>query len=159
VGGESTGGLVALYLAAAHPEIAGVMAYAPALKLPLKWWHRLQVSLFAPFVAGMPKKGIEETTTWQGYRVNPLKGLLQLLRLQAEVRQRLPLIRQPLLLVQGRQDGTIDPQSSQIVYDSVRSTLKELHWMDHSGHCVLLDPEQEEVFRLTVGFLEKARGE
>jgi alpha-beta hydrolase superfamily lysophospholipase len=33
VGGESTGGLLALYLAARHPEVAGILAYAPALKL------------------------------------------------------------------------------------------------------------------------------
>jgi carboxylesterase len=157
VGGESTGGLVALYLAATHPEIAGVLAYAPALQLPIKWWQRLQISLIAPFVAGMPKKGIEETTTWQGYKVNPLKGLLQLLALQVEVRRCLPQIHQPLLVVQGKQDGTIDPRSSQIVYDTVSSKVKELHWMDHSGHCVLLDPEQEDVFRFTLEFLEKNR--
>jgi esterase/lipase len=43
------------------------------------------------------------------------------------------------------------------VYDSVSSKMKELHWMDHSGHCVLLDPEQEEVFRITLAFLEKVQ--
>ena len=33
VGGESLGGLLALYLATEHPEVAGILAFAPALKI------------------------------------------------------------------------------------------------------------------------------
>jgi len=35
VGGESTGALLALYLASEHPEVTAILAYAPALKLKM----------------------------------------------------------------------------------------------------------------------------
>lgn len=155
VGGESTGALVALYLAARHPEIAGVLAYAPALQLRLNRWQRLQLSLIAPFVAELPKGDLAGNTTWQGYKVNTPKSVIQLLRLEKVVREQLPMVRQPVLVVQGRRDTTIDPRSSKIVYEQVGSPVKALHWMEKSGHCVLLDDEQHEVTRLTLDFLFK----
>ena len=155
VGGESTGGLLALYLAAQHPEIAGVLAYAPALQLRLTRWQRLQLSLVAPFITELPKGDLEGNTTWQGYKVNSPRAVIQLLRLEAQVRARLPEIRQPVLVVQGRKDTTIDPRSAEIVYQQVGATLKELHWMEKSRHCVLLEIEQPEVTRLTLDFLYK----
>ncbi len=157
VGGESAGALVALYLAAEHPEIAGVMAYAPALQLRLTRWQRFQLRLAAPFIAGMPKGDLTGNTTWQGYRVNPTKGVIELLRLQKQVRARLPGIRQPLLIVQGRCDTTIDPHSAELVYELAGSPKKALHWMEQSGHCVLLEQEQHEVTKLTMDFLFEVR--
>jgi carboxylesterase len=158
VGGESTGALLALYLAAQHPQIAGVLAYAPALKLPMRWHQKIQLQLFAPFVPFLDKDDLEGNSTWQGYKVNPLKALIQLTRLQDAVRAELPKITQPVLIVQGRQDSTIDPLSPQIVHDTIRSTVKELHWMDNSGHCVLLENEHHLVNRLTIDFLFKIQG-
>ncbi len=156
VGGESAGGLVALYLAAEHPEIAGVMAYAPALQLRMTRWQRLQLRLIAPFVAGLPKGDLAGNTTWQGYTVNPPKGVIELLRLQKQVRARLPGILQPLMVVQGRRDTTIDPRSAEMVYELAGSAKKALHWMEKSGHCVLLDEEQHAVTRLTLDFIYEA---
>ncbi len=159
VGGESNGGLLALYLAAQHPEIAGVLAYSPALRLRLPRWQRTLLHIIAPFITGLPKGDLAGNTTWQGYRVNPPGAILQLLELQKQVRPRLPEVRQPALIVQGRNDHTIDPRSSEIVYRRLGSTLKELHWMEKSGHCVLLENEQHEVTRLTLDFLYKVLGQ
>lgn len=153
VAGESNGGLLALYLAAKHPEIAAVMAFAPALRLPLTPFQRLQLRVLSPFVPALPKGDLREDFVWQGYTVNPLRAVLQLIRLQAVVLPLLPAIRQPLLIVQGRRDRTIDPRSSEIVYEQAGSALKSLHWLEESGHCVLLDKQREETFRLALDFL------
>src|SRR5512133_2414931 len=158
IAGESNGALITLYLAAQHPEVVGLMAYAPALKLPLSRLMRWQIHLLAPFVASMPKHISSDDQVWQGYKVNPLKGVLQILRLQKEVLACLPRINQPILIVQGRQDQTIDPQSAQTIYDRVRSTEKELHWMEQSRHCVLLDQERDQVIRLTLQFVDRVLG-
>jgi carboxylesterase len=158
VGGESTGGLLALYLATQHPQIAGVLAYAPALNLTLRWYQKVQLQIFSPFVPGLQKGDLEGNTTWQGYRVNPLKGLIQLIKLQDEVRPNLSKITQPVLIVQSKADRTIDPLSAQMLYDQIRSPVKELHWLEKSGHCVLLDEEQHMVNRLTIDFLFKVQG-
>jgi carboxylesterase len=153
VGGESTGALLALLLAARHPEAAGVLAYAPALQLRMSRWQRLALPLLALFVPSLPKHDLAGDKTWQGYPVNPLKAIYQLTRLQSVVRRALPGVTQPLLVIQGRQDTTIDQRSAELVYQGARSEVKELHWLEDSDHCLLLDKEVHRATLLTLNFL------
>jgi carboxylesterase len=157
VGGESMGSLLALYLAAEHPESAAVLAYAPAVHSTSKKM-RLAASIMAPFVAYRtwppgPKTVVDER--WKGYPVQPIKAAVQLFHLQEEVVRRLASIRQPVLVVQGRLDRSIFPDCLEIVMTNVRSETKEVHWMDKSGHCVLLDQEWEQVAEITEKFLAR----
>ncbi len=153
VGGESTGGLLALYLAADHPEISGVLTYAPALKLNLTRFDHIKIRLIAPFISYLPKSGEDDDLPWKGYTVNPLKGVAQLLKLQKEVQSRLGQIRRPILIVQGKLDTTVDPNVPQSIYEGVSSAIKEVHWMEKSGHCVALDHELNQVAEITLNFL------
>lgn len=155
VGGESTGGVLALRLAALHPEISAVLSYATALRLAMRQRDVLKLRLIAPFVPYIPKGPPTDDNPWQGYRVNPLKAALQLLRLQGETRRLLPDVRQPILIVQGKQDHTVAESAPQEIYDGVRSAVKELHWMENSGHCVMIDREWESVAQITVRFLAR----
>jgi carboxylesterase len=164
-GGESTGALLALYLASEHPEIAAVLSYAPALRLTLRrrdvWLLRV-VAPFKPYLAKQPHANTASSggdALWRGYPVNPLKATLELLRLQRVVRARLPRVQQPLLVIQGRHDPTVHPSAPEIIYREVGSTVKELHWFDRSAHKVILDDEREQVFDLTRAFVGKALGE
>jgi carboxylesterase len=164
VGGESTGSLLTLYLASEHPEIAAVLSYAPALRLTLRRRDVAKLYLAAPFkpyaskprAASAPSSGGDNL--WRGYPVTPLKGTIQLLRLQSVVRPRLPQLRQPILVVQGRNDPTVHPSAPETVYHEVSSTVKELHWFDHSAHKVILDDERDRVFALTAEFIEGVLG-
>jgi carboxylesterase len=156
VGGESTGGLLALYLAIQHPEVAAVLAYAPALRLQIRPWDHLRLRFLAPFIPYVPKPGSDQDTRWQGYPVNPLKGVLQLLRLQEEVRPGLPAIRQPLLVVQGCLDRSVHPGVPAEIISHVNSQVCELHWMAHSRHVLLLDDELDQVTNITLDFLHRA---
>ena len=157
LGGESMGALTALYLASEHPEAEGVLAYAPAIELRLSRWDQLKLYLSAPFVPGIAKQNWRPAPGWQGYRANPLRAVLQLLRMKKEVQSRLPLIQQPVLVVQGRLDDTIAPESGEIISEGVRSTWTEIHWLEHSGHTVILDQEFESVVELTLGFLKRVQ--
>lgn len=156
VGGESTGAVIALYLASRHPEIAGVLAYAPAIQLAMLPTDLVKLYTLAPFIEFVPKEHSRRNSLWQGYPVNPLKGVLELVRLGREVRGRLGLINQPVLIVQGRLDKTIDPESGQIILDGVESVLTECHWLENSTHVVLLDEELTAVSDLTQRFLTRA---
>lgn len=156
VGGESMGALVALYLAARHPEAAAVLAYAPALKLNQSTAALVKLRLAAPFVAASPKDLTNPSPNWQGYPVNPLKGVLQLLAFQKAVRKLLPRIHQPLLVVQGRLDKTVHPSVGETILQGISSPVKALHWMENSTHIVLLDQEIDEITRLTLDFLQAA---
>ncbi len=156
VGGESTGAILALYLASQHPDIAGVLTYAPAIKLAMSTFDRIKLYLASPFIQSVPKESLDVADKWQGYPVNPLKGAIQLLRLQREVRRHLPQVRQPVLVVQGRLDTTIHPSSGEIILQGVNAKLRELHWMEGSTHVVLLDRELEQITNLTLRFMERA---
>jgi carboxylesterase len=155
VGGESMGAVLALYLASQHPEAAGVLAFAPALKLNLRGIDPLKLRLLAPFVRWVPKQSLDGSTNWQGYPVNPLKGVLQLVKFQGVVRERLPLIHQPIMVMQGRLDTTVHPTVGEIILAGVSSTVKELYWMEKSSHVVIIDQELDEVTRMTLEFLKR----
>lgn len=157
VGGESLGALLALYLASEQPEVAAVLAYAPAVKIPSRLTPTL-APLAARLMRYRPKPAHAPSAAdarWQGYSVNPVKAALQLFHFQREVGRRLAHIQQPVLIVQGRLDASIDPGAADIVFRGVRSEVKELHWMGLSTHCVILDCEWESVLAITRRFLVK----
>ena len=161
VGGESTGGLLSMALATEHPEIAALLLYAPALRLTLRPVDILRVYLAAPFLPWVtPKPGPLSVVDdrWQGYTVRPLKGLIQLLRLQGQVRQHLADIRQPTLICQGRLDNTVAAGVPDEIARKISSTGTEIHWMEKSSHCVILDCEIEAVFQITQNFITRITG-
>lgn len=158
IGGESTGALLVLYLASRHPEASGILCYAPALRLMLGRATTILLSILAPFITSVPKEPSADDNPWQGYAVQPLKGAIQLKRLQKVILPLLPQIHQPILILQGRLDPTVHPQSPQIIYDQVSSSIKELHWLEHSTHCVILDKESGLAASLTISFLNEILG-
>ncbi len=156
VGGESTGGLLALYLAEKHPEIRALITYAPALKLsmpPALSIFLTVASHFIPYIK-KKKKGNDDML-WQGYTVYPLKGIHQLLLLEKQVKKSLGKITQPLLIVQGSLDKTVHPDTPSMIAEAVQSNIVEIHWMPESSHCVILDKEIDEVTQITQRFLLK----
>ncbi len=157
VGGESTGALLALYLAARHPEVAAVLAYAPAVQLALSRWNVLKTYLAAPFVDAVPKPGLNGpgSDLWQGYPVNPLGGVIQLFKLQKTIRKILEKISQPLLIVEGADDKTISSDSAEIIVRGVKSQVVEHHVLPESSHVVILDKEREDAFAITLKFLRR----
>jgi carboxylesterase len=85
--------------------------------------------------------------------VQPLKAAAQLIRLQKVIYPLLPEINQPILIIQGRLDPTVHPQAPQLVYENVSSSIKELHWLENSTHCVILDKEHDLAASMTIDFL------
>ncbi len=158
IGGESMGAVLALYAASEHPEASGLVLYAPALLTPA---HVMIVarllSPFRPYLAkgaGRPSAADER---WQGYPVNPLRAAVQLGNLQREALRRLLRIHQPVFVAQGRWDEAIDPRSGEVILRETASTVKELHWLEHSTHCVILDQEWEQASELALRFMQRLR--
>ncbi|HFE66621.1 MAG TPA: alpha/beta fold hydrolase [Chloroflexi bacterium] len=156
VGGESTGAALALHLAEHHQEISGVLCYAPAIKLAMPIHKKMQLYASAPFIEAIPKAGADDNAHWQGYKVNPLRSVQELIALGRVVRRDLGKITQPVLVVQGRHDETVAPDAGQIILDNVQSDLKEMVWLEESGHIVLLEDERGAITQLTRRFMEQA---
>jgi len=158
IGGESMGALLILYLATYHPEISGILAYAPALKIKSSKTACLLLYMLSPFVPYIREKDSGDNLPWRGYLAIPLKGVIQLFKLQRKTLPRLELIRRPILIVQGCQDARIPPDVPQMIYDQVKSVRKYIYWMEKSSHCVVLDIEQESVQEITYRFIQKSLG-
>ncbi len=155
VGGESMGGVLALYLAASHPQVKAILLYAPAIALTISPFDRFKLRLIAPFISQMQRQKLDCPDTWQGYPTLPLKGVLQLLQFQAATLPWLPKIHQPVQIFQGRLDQTVAAEAGDIILNGVSSNIKEHHWMEKSHHTILLDVELDEVTAKTLTFLER----
>ncbi len=154
VGGESTGGVLALALAARYPEIAGVLCYAPALKLQMPFFMPPIISLGAMLRIHFPKPESDNNAYWQGYEVQPMSGVRALLRLNKDVRRRLPSIKQPLLIIQGRNDKTVAPDCGDLIRAGVQTAVYEHHWLENSGHVLLVEEEIETAVEITLRFID-----
>lgn len=158
VGGESMGGLLALYVASRHPEIAGIMSYAAAIKLPPNLQRTLLLPLLAPVIPYLVKNLDQPSAAdprWQGYDVNPLRASQQLLKLIEAVQARLSAVTQPILIIQGQLDTSVSAEAPGFIYQSIASTDKRVLWYERSTHCVLLDQEWEDIATSTLQFIEE----
>jgi carboxylesterase len=153
VGGLSLGSLLAFWLGTQHPGIAGLIAMAPVIRVT-NWMLPLTLGLrylfkYSPFgPIGDDDLGDPEgiNRIWC-YDETPLWGASQVYRLQRRTRRTLAMIRQPLLIFQGRRDAQLHPQAAQMVYDGVSSSNKTLVWLENSGHNLLVDGERESVWQ------------
>ena len=158
VGGESMGGLLSLYLASRHPEIIGLLIYAPALKVKgiwrsafMRWFVKTKTKSYTK--TNTLSKPTDDAMPWQGYLVTPIPAAFQLYRLQKQINLRLKNITQPTAIFQGRLDRTISLESSPSVYDRIASKVKQLRWYDNSSHCILLDKEFNQVANDSLDFI------
>jgi carboxylesterase len=159
VGGESLGGLLAVYHTSQHPEVAALLTYAPAVQLPaFTYWA---TTLLGPFVKEFtpnpgPRTVVDDV--WQGYRVRPARAVGQLHAMMKIAAEKFPGLKPPLLIVQGRLDQSIVANGAQTLYERAGSLVKELHWFEQSTHCVILDKELPAVGDLTLKFVAKVLG-
>lgn len=153
VAGFSLGSLLALHLAAQH-ELAGLILLAPALQLR-DWRMR-----FVPILRYFMKETVKDTDPqhtdltdpeaykrFWSYDMVPVSAVYQLYRLQKVVREELPNIRIPALVIYSTRDMAIAPQSGPRVYKGIGSADKELLVLHNSGHGLVVDSECRLVFQ------------
>ena len=151
IGGESMGGLVAMRVAQLHPELAGVLLYAPGLKAFNIW----VAPLIKPFIKYLHKPSAGISFVWSGYNVFPLGGADEMRKLQKVVAKDLEKITQPVLLMMTKADTMVPQTVTEIIRQSVRSKIIDVHIFENSDHCILLDKDNQAAFEMTLAFLRK----
>ncbi len=144
--GFSTGGVLALHLAAEKPQgLVGVAAVAP----PLKFRNRNLV--FVPIIHSinkltewasslegiMPFRTIESEHPDINYRHVPIRSLFELRRATDDLKRRLPDVTCPVRIIQGAEDRIVDPESAQLILDKIGSAEKSLHMVPSQRHGIL----------------------
>ncbi len=159
VGGLSMGALLALYLAAEHPELQGAIVYSPAIRA--SQWHIYLTPLIKYFVKTRPKgqgSDLDELRAvdrlWS-YESEPVAAAAELLALQRDSRRRLPSVCCPVLVIYSLRDRTIHPDSGPCILRNVGSSDKEDLVLTRSGHCLTVDSECETVAARTYEFISR----
>lgn len=159
VAGLSLGALLALELAVRHPELAGVIAYSPAIAVRDR--RIFLAPLLRYFLPPQPK-GTDsdlrdpsaEQRLWS-YDVNPAGSAAQVLFLSRQVRRDLPALRSPLLVVYSTGDHGIAERAGPYTYEHAGSPDKQLLVLHDSGHCLTVDREWQTVAGRTCEFIRQ----
>ena len=151
VGGESMGALLAMHLAAKHPEVRGLLLFAPALIVNGLGAAHL-ARFFIPFVN---KKPSTDKYAWRGYNVYPTGGMVQLLKLQKTVGDELGNIHQPTLIISGRLDASVAPEVPEVLMNALPNTQNKALVLENSPHVLLLAEEKELAFRAALDFMRE----
>jgi carboxylesterase len=159
--GGSMGGLLTLYLAERHPEIAGIVPMAPALftadwRSGLAWAIKYRIQ-FKPYVPARDGDDLTDPEArarylWS-YMGTPVAAAEQLNLLKHSVRRDLRKITLPVLILMSTRDRSVKPKSGVYALDRIASKDKELIWLTNSGHCLWVDSEKELVWQKTHQFI------
>jgi carboxylesterase len=164
--GLSMGALLALRLACDHPdEVAAVVVLSPALILRNPWPARLEnvlapLSLLLPSgMAHWPKGDSdiadpEARKRHPGYKSLPLQAVVELVRLQREVRSLLSKVHQPVLAIQGCQDHTVALENLAVLRRELPN-LRGTVILPASCHVVTVDLEKERVAEEIIRFVDQ----
>ncbi len=154
--GLSMGGVVALLLAAYKPVMA-VASMAAPYSLEITPRERL-LGLVRPYFP----KGEGKVYDPEGFRgrvaypVNPARSALELVKMLGVLREALPTVKAPALVLHSRNDRYVQPENAERIYAALGSPRKQLVWVERSSHVVTLDAAREEVFRAVGQFVAAA---
>jgi carboxylesterase len=156
--GLSMGGILTL-IAASRLDVAGAVAMSTPYSLPDD--PRLPyIKFFTPFVRNIskgPSNWLDLSMAQEhvDYPVYPTRAVIELCDLLDAMRQALPNITAPVLLVHSRTDGGVPPENMQRIYDHLGSQDKSMLWLEKSGHVVTRDQERQRVFEAAETFVKR----
>lgn len=165
VGGFSFGGGVALDLAARVPEVAGVFAVSPPMRLQdissrfapaVNMWNRLMD--LAHYDTA--KKDFVEITVEHpqiNYARLPVAGISEMERFMTALGSKLAAIKAPALIVQAEGDPVVAPAGSKELFEQLGSAEKDYLLFDFARHGILLGEGAEGVFQVIGDFIERVR--
>jgi carboxylesterase len=157
VGGLSLGATLSLNLAARMPDkIQGVVSingstglYRPEVVAPLYETEG------PAFIDGIGSDIAEPGMTEICYNRIPRETLKERFLLTNATGALLPLIRQPILILQSRRDNVVDPENAPRIATSVRSSEIHLSWLERSYHVATLDYDRRLIAERIAEFLRQ----
>ena len=164
--GLSLGGALALLLATYRP-VAGVVAMATPYEIPprpgVRWLRYLLPALrpISVVLRHFPKPSLNDYKDQQAYRdhvsyrVFPIRSVPEVVGLLQRLREQLPTLRAPVLLMHAVEDRGVSPDNARSIYAQLGSPEKELVWIENSGHVLTVEPARRQVYDLAANFIEQ----
>lgn len=160
--GHSMGGALSLH-AAAHEEVAGIVSIcAPLYMRPgLKAAVRLvkYITPLLPVLREDVRDREERRLHPRGnYRWTPMRPVESLLQFLPHLREELPRITAPALIMTSIHDHVVPARDGRDIYRRIGSREKHLVTFHHSYHIVMRDYDREEVFSKILAFIQLHAG-
>ncbi|MGV6851969.1 MAG: alpha/beta fold hydrolase [bacterium] len=158
--GFSTGGLLALDLAASHPEIRRAIA----INAPLKFLNKNII--FAPLLADIntlvrkvsPSEGLwlfkenKPEHPEVNYQHIPIRALSELYKLKGAALENIAKNTVSTLIIQGDKDPVVDPESASLLQQSMPNAQVRLIHVDADYHGIIYR-EHDQAFEEIINFL------
>lgn len=153
VTGLSMGGTLTLYMAENHPEIRAIIPINAAVDLPaMAPVLQLEGVRFLDAIGSDIKNPeIKELA----YEKTPVQSVKEIFGLIEKVKGDLDKISCPALIFVSGEDHVVPPNNSQMIFDSISSSEKELYQLNNSYHVATLDYDQEVIIDKTLAFISK----
>ncbi len=156
--GLSLGGVLTL-TAAAYLPVSGIVTLSAPFALPHDWRLKF-IRLFKYVMPRIPKTPAnwfdpEAARTHIEYPHHLTAAVAELKDLLEVMRDGLPAVRAPALLIHSRQDLDVPPENMQRIFDRLGSSDKQMLWVEHSSHNIVRDAERETVFQAAYEFIQR----
>lgn len=93
------------------------------------------------------------------YDKYPLGALSSMIELIDKVKENLPSVTNPVLIIQSRVEKTVKPKSATYINKNIGSKKKQIIWLENSGHMIVLDSQRDAVFEKIAEFLKAKHNE
>ena len=160
--GLSMGGILSLTAAGRLP-VRGVVAMSTPDRLPDNSLLRFigLISLFMPYMPkskGAPDKGWFDKEAFKqhvSYPQNPVRSAGELNKLMGVMRDSLPQVKVPVLLIHSRDDDYVIRDSMEKIHAALGSNDKQMLWVEGGGHVITEEPTRETVFKAAGDFVKR----
>lgn len=135
--GHSMGGVLASYVAAKYPEIKKVVLAAPAFK----------------YIGDKDNFSIKKATSimndyglaeifFRSFERLPITAVNEFMALVDKYQEPPKRIKVPILIFQGLKDDIVPKESSEYVFNSVKSSTKGIVYLEKSNHDIFNGPQK-----------------
>ena len=154
ISGLSMGGIITLVLGSNNEDVAGIIPMAAPCKVP-DW--RMYLFKIIPFIEKIyplhrnEEEGwedMEALSTHKSYGYYPSASVKELYSLLGVVKDRIPRIKIPILILQGIKDNSVPSSHPKWIYDNVSSSDKQLKWIEKGGHVIPKDAGRFQAFEI-----------
>ena len=155
--GLSMGGLLSVWLAERHPEIAALAVVNPLVAPPDGGTVALIESMIENGEEVAPGIGSDiamEGAVESAYAGLPLRAALSLFAAAAEVEADLASVSCPILVFTSLQDHVVDPASSELLVARAKGPVEQVK-LERSFHVATLDYDKDEIEARTVEFVSR----
>lgn len=159
VAGLSMGGSLTCWLAARHPEIAGIVCVNPATQASadMKEFVAALVAEGQEVMDGIGSDVADPSSPESAYPQTPLRPLASLLEAADRLQGEMGRITSPLLLFTSPQDHVVPPSDSDHLAASVAGPVERVTCAN-SFHVATIDYDRDLIIERSLEFVEKVTG-